>query len=329
MKKFLSVALYVLIGLPLALSSLFLVSARPSLLDRGFWEATLTDERLYTALRSPELASKADPVVELEGLRLNGPVLVGAVQGHLPEDELKALARSSVGKVFDYLEGKTPVPGELDLSPLRKAVEEEIPPVAGDYARKLPAQAGSTGAAAEPGDLTARPSGSSEASIATATERALRAGVEKGIPEKAELGAPADTGLARDLRGRHLSAAGMNQDIIGLSVVSALILAGLGALGARRTGERFKLAGTYLLIPSVATLVLGCLLGVGGGSLAAGIQPHLGNLSGIGLEALSAYLSQILGAIAKGFLISGAIGTGLGAACKALRRVIEPEELPD
>jgi hypothetical protein len=69
-------------------------------------------------------------------------------------------------------------------------------------------------------------------------------------------------------------------------------------------------------------------MGVGGGSLAAGIQTHeLGAFAGIGAGALAAYLSQILAAMAKGFLISGAVGTGVGAACKALKKVIEPEDL--
>ena len=53
MRKFLSSFLYLFLGLPLALSTLFLISARPWALDRETYRRFVEDDRLYAALRSP------------------------------------------------------------------------------------------------------------------------------------------------------------------------------------------------------------------------------------------------------------------------------------
>ncbi|MDP3179535.1 MAG: hypothetical protein Q8M76_16615, partial [Spirochaetaceae bacterium] len=56
MRKFLSTLLYVVLGLPLAMSALFLFAVRPWALDRELYKKIVTDDRLYAAIAAPELA---------------------------------------------------------------------------------------------------------------------------------------------------------------------------------------------------------------------------------------------------------------------------------
>ncbi|HOX47913.1 MAG TPA: hypothetical protein PLG14_01910 [Spirochaetales bacterium] len=324
MRKGFSTVLYLFIGLPLTLSALLCLSMKPWVLDRDFYKRFATDDRLYAALRSPEAAKGVEARLEVEGAVFSGPELVAAFQPRIPEAELKALGSSAVDQVFDALESRGRAESLLlDLKPLKAALSKSAPSAAADYAKAIPVRAEK----AEAGDFSFRPEGSSVEATARKVGAAFQAAAAQ-IPDQAEeKELRVDAGLPM---GRSLKAA-FDSTTLTLSLLSALLVAGLALMAGGGAGAVLSRAGSYLIPPSVLVLVPGILLSLPGNAIFGRIgtlPPEAASfLSSEAGASLAAYLRAVLGQMSRGFFVTGLVGVSVGAALKALRRAFEPSEI--
>jgi hypothetical protein len=337
MRGFLANVLFIFMGLPLALSALMLLSVRPWALDRETYKRFVEDDRLYAALQAPEMASRAPATIELEAagvsakLALDGPALVSAAQKDLPWPEIKSTASRAVDTVLDAALGKGgPGRAEIDLRRLKAAVKARAPAMARDYGAVLAASG-----RASPSNLSG-----SQLSIALAA-------AADGIPDSAKIDETSLPGPRSDRRSAlrpglermpigllsrgpdGLSQALLNRMTATTVALSALFLAGLGALGGTSLVSRLSRAGKYLLVPSIIVLGVGALLAIPGGLILQNVLPDEARamVTGQGGAQLRAYLASVLGPIAKSFFITGLVGASVGGVLASARKFGEPKEL--
>jgi hypothetical protein len=328
MRRFLANVLYLFIALPLTFSALMLLSARPWALDRATYKRIALDDRLYAALQAPEMASRAPESFELEAdgakLVLDGPALVATAQRDLPWPEIKATASRGVDAVMDAVQLGEGRAAELDLRPLKAALKAKTPAAARDYAAALAAET-KAGTAARL-STEARPE----------LLQALLAREAARIPDSARIDRPSPPArlpalpigiMSRAPEG--LSQALLNRMTATTAALSALLIAGLGALGGRNLVARLSRAGKYLLIPSIVVLGVGVALAIPGGLILQNILPGDARtvVAGQGGAQLRAYFASALGPIAKSFFITGLVGASAGGVLLSSRRFGEPREL--
>jgi hypothetical protein len=338
MRRFLANILFVFIGLPVALSALFLLSARPWALDRDTYKRFVEDDRLYAALQAPEMASRAPATIELRAagssISADGPSLVSAAQKDLPWPVIKSTASRAVDAALDAAEGRTPGSMEIDLKPLKAALKSKSPAVARDYLAALaasgrPDPAGALGAGAKkPAALSAVFNSAidtiPDAAKADASTFPAPRGRLRGPLDKLPIGVMS--------RGDEpLTQALLNRMTATSVAMSALLLAGLGALGGTGLVSRLSRAGKYLLIPSILVLAVGAILAVPGGLILQNVLPAEARamIAGSGGAMLRDYLASALGPIARSFLITGLVGASLGGVLSSARKFGEPRELED
>ena len=319
--------LFLVLGLPLTLSSLLLVSVRPWALDRETYKRFVEDDRLYAALQAPDMASRAPATIELQAasqkLVFDGPALMRTAQKDLPWSAIKATASRGADAILDAALGASPGGRiELDLRPLKAALTAKSQAAGRDYV-----------AAAKGSDM----SGTSAALVpakAQAVASDLAAAVA-GIPDKAVSGPRA---VAREDARRPpvgvlaRSSEGLNQALLdrmtwSLVAASALLLAGLGALGSKDLYSRLSRAGKYLMVPSVIVLVAGAMLAIPGGLILQNILPPEARamLDGQGGAQLRAYLASALGPISRDFFLTGLVAASLGGALVSAKRIAQPK----
>lgn len=329
MRRFLANTLFVFVGLPLALSSLVLVSVRPWALDREAYKRFVTDDRLYAALQAPEIADNAPETIELQAagtkVVFDGSSLTRAAQKDLPWPEIKATASAGVDAILDAVEGKGPRDRvELDLKPLKAALKAKGPAAARDYQAAL-AEETKAGKAAE-GAISA-----SSAALA----KTISAAVDE-LPDLASTatGAASVPGarvgvLSQGPGSEALSQAILNRMTATMAAVSALLLAGLGALGGTNLVTRLSRAGRYLLGPSIAVLAVGVVLGIPGGLILQNVLPQevRALVEGSAGAQLRDYLATVLGPIARSFFLTGLVGASVGGVLASSKKFSEPKEL--
>jgi hypothetical protein len=333
MRRFLANLLFICVGLPLALSALFLLSARPWALDRGTYKRFVEDDRLYAALQAPEMASRAPATIELRAdgspVALDGPSLVRAAQKDLPWPAIKTTASRAVDTVIDAAEGIKPGARlEIDLKPLKAALKASGPATARDYIAAL-------AASGRPAPSDAQSAGQQKPALLAA---ALNSAVD-AIPDTAKAGRPSLPAPRGPLRGLPiglmsrgpgaLTQALLNQMTATSVALSTLLIAGLGALGGTGLVSRLSRAGKYLLIPSILVLGFGALLAIPGGLILRNVLPEGAKamIAGPGGALLRDYLASALGPIARSFFITGLVGASLGGVLASAKRFAEPKEL--
>jgi hypothetical protein len=336
MRKFLSTVLYVILGFPLAMSALFLFAARPWALDRELYKKIVTDDRLYAAVAAPELARSMPRHLEIGDGTYDGPALAAAIQKNLPAAELKRLGASAVDAALDAVESGSLRDEALDLKPLKAILADKADEVARDYVAALPVEGGER----ESGDFSHRSSSESMAQESAQAEKALRAALDL-IPDEAR---PEESShvfdalspgrriegvrAMLDARGG-LSQALLNRMTAVTAALSALVLAGLAALGGSGLGRRLSRAGGYVLLPSIIVLAVGTALAIPSGLVLQGLVPAearsaLGGASG---AALRAYIAEVLGPIARSFFLTGLVGASVGGLLVSAKRIAEPKEI--
>jgi len=329
MRKFLANIMYLFLGLPLALSALMLISVRPWALDRDAYKRIVLDDRLYAALRAPEVAAHAPKTIELGPGVFDGPAFVAAVQKNLPVDAVKRTGENAIDTVMDaVVAGPAGARATIDLQPLKAALKAASPAAARDYVAALPAQDREPSAT----DFTYRPTQVGVKTEAAALSKVLAASVD-GIPDATALDASPPSRMPRaGILSRGPSAvtqALLNRTSAVTAAFSALFLAGLGALGGTSWGARLSRTGKYVLIPSIFVLAVGAVLAIPGGLILQNLLPQEAKtmIQGEAGAQLRAYLASALGPIARSFFITGLVGASLGGLLVSSRRIAEPKEI--
>jgi hypothetical protein len=329
MRKFLANLMYLFFGLPLALSALMLISVRPWALDRETYKRFVLDDRLYTALRAPEIAKEAPASVRVGPGDFAGPALVAAVQKNLPVDAVKKAGEGAIDAVMDAALGaKGPDRVSLDFRPLKAALKAAAPAVARDYVAALPTK----DEAPSPTDFTYRSTSVGAKAEASVLAKALAAPIDE-IPDAqaVEVSPPSSMPRAGILsRGTDaISQALLNRWTAITAAFSALLLGGLGVLGGSSAGARLSRAGKYVLIPSIFVLAIGAVIAIPGGLILQNLMPRevADMLKGEAGTQLRAYLGSALGPIARGFFLTGLVGASLGGLLVSSKRIVEPKEI--
>lgn len=328
MRKALSTILYIFFGLPLALSALMLLSVRPWALDRQTYKRFVLDDRLYTAIRAPEIAERSVKTITINGVKFDGPALISAAQKNLPVEAIKATGESAIDRFMDKVLMVSTGPVSLDLTKLKSALKTSSPSAALDYVTALPVENRTPSTK----DFSYRSSSVSEKTAASALSKLLTEAVNNGIPDTTVLEAASAPSVPSTIisgRERNISQALLDRTTIFTTFFSALLLVGLGILGGSGWGARFIRTGSYIIIPSVFVLGIGALVAIPGGLILQNLLPVevLGYVKGEAGAQLRAYLTSCLGPIAKSFFITGLIGVSLGALLISLNRIVEPKEL--
>jgi hypothetical protein len=336
-RRAVSTLAYIFVGLPLAFSALFLLSVRPWALDRETYRRFVQDERLYTALRAPELASRAPATLEppalkglpaeARGLKLSGPALVAAAQKDLPWPEVKATALRAVDAVYEAATTRAgrQRPLELDLKSLKAALRKGAPALARDYAADAKAAGASLPKGADSPQAMALLLGAYvDAMPDTARVEPPALPAPRGPAALPAIVMSRGPGMGGDL-----TQALLNRMTATTVAMSALLLAGLGALGGTSLASRLSRAGRFVLLPSVVVLVLGAVLAIPGGLLLQNALPPeiRAMVEGSAGAQLRAYLASALGPIARSFFLTGLVGASLGGVLAQARRFGERKEL--
>jgi hypothetical protein len=335
MRRFLANVLFLFVGLPLTLSALFLISARPWALDRDTYKRFVEDDRLYAALQAPEMASRAPATIELRPaglppLTLDGPALTTAAQKDLPWPEIKRTASRSVDAVLDAVEGRAPGgAAAIDLRQLKAALKARSPAAARDYLAAL-AAAGRPAPAAQ-GPILAAALGLAVDAVPD-TAKLDPASLPAPRPGLLPMMRPGLRGMPLGILSRGpeaLSQAVLNRMTATTAALSALLIAGLGALGGTGLVSRLSRAGRYLLLPSIVVLGVGVLLAIPGGLILQNVLPAEARamVAGQAGAQLRAYLASALGPIARSFFITGLVGASVGGVLASSRKFTEPKEL--
>ncbi|HSV57183.1 MAG TPA: hypothetical protein VLH39_08785 [Magnetospirillaceae bacterium] len=338
MRKLLALALYIFIGLPAILGTLFLVPARAWILERDFYRSFVSGLEARTVLETPSLYEALEGTLQVAGgLSLSGPAAGKALRASLPVPEVLAAAGSAVDSLFDALEsGQYSAPREgripIVLIPIRTALDSAIPEFARVYAEEVPES--SAPSPAGPGawiglDLTARPPDVTEQEFRAVVQGALRSAVAQ-IPDTAEgvLVAP-----GRGLPGWGIT--GNPRDALNRAAVWMSLLAGgvwiAGAFVASDSaGKRLRWLGRTLLWPGIAALAAGAGIRLAADPLVISVLQGpelLRALPEPALEAILAWVHPPLRTVSAGVLVSGSLAVILGGGLLASRKALRYRDL--
>jgi hypothetical protein len=329
MRRFLSGALFVFLGLPVALSSLFALSIRSWALDPAFYSKALTDARLYSILRSPEILEAVDGKIVIDGYTFSGPGIAAAIQKHLPEAELKQVAVATAeGVVGRAARGE--LPADIDLRPLKTALQRDSGAIVADYLASLPAP--KPGAAAgDAKDLSVRAANLPATSLSRPVKEAFAAAV-KSIPDTVDI--PDSKAIAvKDGSGAVLTQGRVGKPALDTLAFagtgfSALFLLGLGFMGGRGTARSLARTGRMMILPSALVLAVGVALALPGAPILNLLPAEASQALGTAvMQDARAWLASWLGVASRWFFVTGLVGTSLGGLLVSARRFLEPSEL--
>ena len=334
MRKLLALVLYLFIGLPAILGTLFLVPAKSWLLDREFYKQIVSGPETRAVLESPHLYEGFEDTIELgDRLTLSGPAAGTALHTSLPVPEILAAAGKTVDSAFDSLEGNF-ASGRIriDMRDLKKSLEKGIPEFARVYSANVPVSPSlsasrliSLSARESALDLSVRPQDLSEADF-NKVVRAATAAALSALPEveEADLPPPSQTGpfygKAIDPRDA------LDRGLIWMALLAGGIWVAGAFISADSANKRLKWLGATLLLPGIVVLAAGAVLRLGADPLVLNVarDPDLQRiLTDPSLGAVRNWIHRPLWIISNGFLISGAaamiVGGGVSASRRALR----------
>ncbi|MEZ4672552.1 MAG: hypothetical protein R3E39_32020 [Anaerolineae bacterium] len=126
MRKLLALLILLVVFFPLAFATLTMISIRPWILDRGFYQRLVSDERLYEALWTDDLPTQFDNQVFTAVDRLPLDALGIALREVATPDYLRTQATNVINDVFDFIDGQQQnFQLVLDISPLKADIVGE------------------------------------------------------------------------------------------------------------------------------------------------------------------------------------------------------------
>lgn len=333
MRKLLALALYLFLGLPAILGTLFLVPLRGWVLDRNFYKSIVSGPEARAVLESPALYERIQGPIRIEDdLILSGPAAGRALRAALPVPELLSAAGTAVDSAFDALErGRNADRFTVNLVPLKRALDKGIPEFARIYSSEVPvgpaAVSGSGLVRPGPGipvDLSARPVSVPEPEFRAAIRAALAEALA-AIPDTADSEMPAPGPGNAFLTGASSPRDALNRTALWMALLAGGIWVAGAFVASDSMARRLRWLGGTLVAPGIVVLVSGLALGMAADPLVLrAIQdPELQRaLADPALKVVRDWIHRPLWIVSTGFLVSGSVAVIVGGGLSASRRAL-------
>ena len=126
MRKFFTRFIWIGLFLPLTLSAMLMSSMRPWILDRGFYEQIVNNDRVYDALLNAELPNQFNQQILGTADQLPVAALNSALRQVMTLDYLRTQSAHTVNEVFDFIQGRdSRIDISMDLAPIKAALSGE------------------------------------------------------------------------------------------------------------------------------------------------------------------------------------------------------------
>jgi len=332
MRKLLALTLYLFIGLPAILGTLFLVPLRGWVLDRDFYKTMVSGPEARAVLESPALYDRFEETIRAgDSLILSGPATGKALKASLPVPELLSAAGATVDSAFNALEeGKDADRFSINLVPLKTALDRGVIEFARVYAAEVPVGPGAPTAPVRPSpeaplDLSVRPAAVPEAEFRAAIRAALAEAVA-AIPDSAEPPIP-ETGPGDAFLVNARSARdALNRAALWMFLLAGAVWVAGAFVASDSAARRLGWLGGTLLAPGIIVLASGLALRLAADPLVLSViqDPELQRaLADPALRVVRDWIRRPLWTVSTGFLVSGSVavilGGGLSSSRKALR----------
>jgi hypothetical protein len=322
MRQAIAVIMIIVLVFPLMFATLMSFSVSTWALNRGFYLQLASDERIYNIILREDSWKEEQifEVSEFEGIP--GDALAEALREVVTPNYLRSQAVALVDRTFDAIEGRTStLELSVDITPLKDRLLSD----GGDrFARSLAANLpvcspGRTAFAPDVEMPRCRPADLSEEQTAQLIIAALPDFLDSlpdSYPEPAQT-VYLDYGPENDF---WMSFIGTNR-LVWASVLLALIAAsfwvGAAFVGGTNRRQIVQWLGWPLFVPAVLTLICGISV-----RIAAAGWPWIDSGLGTWLATDAWYRAEVVGvlstvirtaikAVAKGFLITGAVAAGI------------------
>ena len=126
MRKPIALLILICVFIPLAFTAMTLIAIRPWVLDRGFYERMVSDERIYSPLFIGQVPNQYHLDVFTDDNQLPVSVLNAALLEVVTSDYLRTQAIKLVDDAFDFIDGRIArFEATLDITPLKTALAGE------------------------------------------------------------------------------------------------------------------------------------------------------------------------------------------------------------
>ena len=126
MRKLSALFIMIVVFFPLAFAAMTLTSIRPWILDRGFYERMVSDERLYEVMLTEDMPNRFNREMFTGVEQLPLDALSVALREVVTPDYLRTQSLNVIGDMFDYLEGRERnFELSLDITPIKAALAGE------------------------------------------------------------------------------------------------------------------------------------------------------------------------------------------------------------
>ncbi len=316
MRRVPAILIVIFLAVPLFFTAFLSISVGTWALDRGFYTALLSDERLY---QIPDVSALwwSDAVPEMQGVDSRAVVL--ASREVLTPSYLREQAVSVVNQAFDFLQGRGDAFDlSVDLRPVKTALlGEPGRRFARELAKDLPVGGAS-------GDFVVKARTIPRARPSSMSVEKAAAVIQAGLPALAS--SIPDTVRLSDSPSFHFTPYGwgMGFNLLGALIFAAVVLLVFACgfwLAAAFTGgatryERLQWLGWSLFVPAVGVFLIGLLtiLGLFSSWATWGIgQAHL-ETEGFAPSFAAALVEAARHALARvdtGFIATGAVAGGV------------------
>jgi hypothetical protein len=321
MRQAIAVVMVVLLVFPLIFATMMSFSVSTWVMDRGFYLQLVSDERIYEAILRDDVWEEAPKFEVSEFAGIPSYALAKALREVVTPNYLRSQAVALVDETFDAIEGKS---STLEISVDIKPLKDRLRSDGGDrFARSLAANLpvcdlGQSSFAPGAQLPRCRPADQSEGETADLISAALPEFLDSlpdSYPEPAET-VHFDYGSDYDFWSGFI---GTNR-LIWASVLLALIAAsfwvGTAFVGGENRRKFVQWLGWPLFVPAVLTLICGISVRIAAG------WPWIDTGLGAWLTTDAWYRAEVAGvlgtvirtaikAVARGFLITGAVSLGL------------------
>lgn len=333
MRRLLALALYLFIGLPAILGTLFLVPLRGWVLDRDFYKSFVSGPEAREVLESPALYERMEgPIRVGDDLVLSGRAAGKALKASLPVQELLSAAGTAVDSAFDSLErGRNADRLTVNLIPLKRALDRGIPEFARVYAAEAPARVdGSPGSdlvlpgQGSPRDLSVRPASLSETEFRELLRTALSEAVS-AVPDTAETEKPLPGPGDAFLSGAATPRDALNRAALWMALLAGGVWVAGAFVASDSLARRLRWLGGTLLAPGIVVLASGIVLRLAADPLVLRFvqDPELQRaLADPALKVVRDWIRRPLWTVSAGFLVSGSVAVILGGGLSASRRAL-------